>query len=65
MVMLVNENRFVNRQSMFENDVQMFENRSYITMRVMLMDLTNRLLSNREDNVHNWKESDEFVDQED
>ncbi len=63
--MLVNENRFVNRQSMFENDVQMFENRSYITMRVMLMDLTNRLLSNREDNVHNWKESDEFVDQED
>jgi hypothetical protein len=50
---------------MFENDVQMFENRSYITMRVMLMDLTNRLLSNREDNVHNWKESYEFVDQED
>jgi hypothetical protein len=50
---------------MFENDVQMFENRSYITMRVMLMDLTNQLLSNREDNVHNWKESDGFVDQED
>ena len=42
LVTLVDENMYVNKQLMYENDVQMFENRSYITMIKMMMDATNQ-----------------------
>ncbi len=40
--MLITENLYVNKQLMSENVVEMFENKLYITMIKILMDVTNQ-----------------------